>query len=93
MNEIQKPIFLMLVALTWSCFAKAELRYGRSCDAHIPFDIPVDRSMAEVSRLHFIAKFPRSSGDHAFKFKAYRRDTSPSSPGYQRKKRSNLINL
>ena len=82
--------------------------------------------MAEVSRLHFIAKFPRSSGDflstnrsskpvvsvlavvelrdqqgqymfnmlfHAFKFKAYRRDTSPSSPGYQRKKRSNLINL
>jgi hypothetical protein len=66
MNEIQKPIFLMLVALTWSCFAKAELRYGRSCDAHIPFDIPVDRSMAEVSRLHFIAKFPRSSGDFLF---------------------------
>jgi len=33
MNEIQKPIFLMLVALTWSCFATAELRYGRSCDA------------------------------------------------------------
>ncbi len=72
--------------------------------------------MAEVSRLHFIAKFPRSSGDflftnrsskpvvsvlavvelrdqqgqymfnmlfHAFKFKAYRRDSSPSSPGSQ----------
>jgi hypothetical protein len=118
MNEIQKTIILMLVALTWSSLAAAELPYGRSCDARIPFDIPLDRSMAEVSRLHFIAKFPRSYADflftnrsskpvvsllavvelrdqqgqymfnmlfHAYEFKAYRRDTSPSSPEYQTK--------
>jgi len=66
MNEIQKPIMLMLVALTWSCFATAELRYGRSCDADIPFDIAVDRRLAEVSKLRFISKFPRSSGDFLF---------------------------
>ncbi len=82
--------------------------------------------MAEVSRLHFIAKFPRSYGDflftnrsskpvvsllavvelrdqqgqymfnmlfHVFKFDAYRRDTSPSSPKYEAKHGSRSINL
>src|SRR6266550_8724379 len=116
MNEIQKTIMLMLVALTWSCFATAELPHARSCDTDIPFDIPVDRRVAEVSRLRFIAKFPTSHGEfwftntsskqvvsvlavvelrdqqgqyifnmlfHAYEFKAYRRDTSPSSPEYQ----------
>ena len=59
-------VTILLLALGSSCFASGQRDTGRSCDSMIPFTIPVDPRVAQVSELRLIAKIPSTSGDFSF---------------------------